>query len=85
MCYSVTISQKYSQVAQVVAYTLNIDLELVSVKPSNNLTAPDGAWSAASVTSEVCAYVSIEMCNDLEQFFLLQSLSDKYSDFQRLY
>jgi hypothetical protein len=46
----------------VVAHTLNIDLELVSIKPSNTLTAPNGMASIASITSEACAYVSIEMC-----------------------
>jgi len=46
----------------VVAHILNIDLELVSVKPSNNLTAPNGMVSGGSIASEACAYVSIEMC-----------------------
>jgi len=49
----------------VVAHTLNIDLEFVSVKPSNNLTAPNGMGSEASITSEACAYVSIELSNTL--------------------
>ena len=48
-----------------VAHTLNIDLELVSVKPSNNLTSPNGIVSGGSIASEACAYVSIEMCNTL--------------------
>jgi hypothetical protein len=48
-----------------VAHTLNIDLELVSVKPSNNLTAPNGMVSGGSLTSEACAYVSVEMCSNL--------------------
>jgi xanthine dehydrogenase/oxidase len=52
----------------VVAHTLNIDLDLVSVKPSNNLTAPNGMVSGGSVTSEVCSYVSIEICSDLVWF-----------------
>jgi xanthine dehydrogenase/oxidase len=55
----------------VVAHTLNIDLELVSVKPSNNLTSPNGMCSAASITSEACAYVSIEMCDNLVLIFWL--------------
>jgi hypothetical protein len=45
----------------VVAHTLNIPLELVSVKPSNNLTAPNGMVTGGSITSEVCAYVSIKL------------------------
>ena len=44
---------------------LNIDLELVSVKPSNNLTSPNGMGTLASITSEACAYVSIEISNTL--------------------
>jgi xanthine dehydrogenase/oxidase len=55
-------------VAQVVAHILNIDLELVSVKPSNNLTSPNGMVSGGSIASEACAYVSIEMCNNLVCF-----------------
>jgi hypothetical protein len=47
----------------VVAHTLNIDLELISVKPSNNLTAPNGMVSGGSLASEACAYVSIELCD----------------------
>jgi xanthine dehydrogenase/oxidase len=49
----------------VVAHILNIDLELVSVKPSNNMTSPNGMVSGFSVTSESCAYVSVEICNNL--------------------
>ena len=54
-----------------VAHTLSIDLELVSVKPSNTLTSPNGMGTAASITSEACAYVSIEMCNNLVFYVLL--------------
>ena len=68
VCYNVMVNPKYLQVAQVVAYTLNIDLELVSVKPSNNLTAPNSMVSGGSITSEVCSYVSIEMCSDFVCF-----------------
>ena len=68
VCGNVTVGPSCSQVAQVVAHTLNIDLELVSVKPSNNLTAPNGMVSGGSLTSEACAYVSIEMCNNLVCF-----------------
>jgi hypothetical protein len=46
----------------VVSHTLNIPLELVAVKPSNNLTSPNGMVSGGSITSEVCAYVSTELC-----------------------
>jgi len=65
----------------VVAHTLNIDLELVSVKPSNNLTAPNGMGTAASITSEACAYVSVEMSNTLVFVCLLGNLVYKSSAF----
>jgi hypothetical protein len=56
---------------------LNIDLELVSVKPSNNLTSPNGMGSAASITSEACAYVSIQMSNTLVFIYVLLNLGVK--------
>jgi hypothetical protein len=77
-----------------VAYTLNIPLELVSVKPSNNLTAPNGMVTGASVTSDACAYVRIELaylfkrminCIDFVLFTLvslLMELTKKYNDLQ---
>lgn len=54
-----------TKVAQVVAYTLNIDFDLVSVKPSNNLTSPNGMASGGSITSEVCAYAAMVCCKEL--------------------
>jgi xanthine dehydrogenase molybdopterin-binding subunit B len=59
------------QVAQAVAYTLGIDLELVSVKPSNNLTAPNNANTAASITSELCTYVCIIISNLQSRFHFM--------------
>ena len=68
-----------------VAYTLNIDLELVSVKPSNNLTSPNGMVSGGSIASEACAYVSIKICSILVCFFTFASYSTeiicKYGSF----
>ncbi|KDR17215.1 hypothetical protein L798_08320, partial [Zootermopsis nevadensis] len=54
-----------TKVAQVVAHTLNIPLELVSVKPSNNVTAPNGMASGGSITSEACAYAAMICCKEL--------------------
>lgn len=73
------------QVAQVVAHTLNIALELVSVKPSNNLTAPNGMVSGGSMTSDACAYVRIQLaylfkgminCIDFVLFMLVSLLME---------
>jgi hypothetical protein len=51
-----------------VARTLGIDLELVCVKPSNNLTSPNNANTFSSITSELCTYVCIVM-NSLNSLF----------------
>ena len=47
------------KVAQVAAHTLGIDLDMVSVKPSNNIIAPNNSVTGGSITSESCAYVNI--------------------------
>lgn len=47
----------WSQVAQVAAHTLGIDLSLVTVKPTNNLTSPNNYVTGGSLASEVNAYV----------------------------
>ncbi|XP_054016678.1 uncharacterized protein LOC128897052 isoform X1 [Hylaeus anthracinus] len=54
-----------TKVAQVAAHTLGIDLSLVTVKPSNNLTAPNGSVTGGSVTSESCAYATMKACQEL--------------------
>lgn len=48
-----------TKVAQTVAYALGIDLHLVNVKPSNNMTGANSFLSGASFTSELCCYVNI--------------------------
>lgn len=45
------------QVAQVCAYILGIDLHLVQVKPTTNLTSPNNNGTGGSVTSESASYV----------------------------
>lgn len=47
-----------TKVAQVCAYALGIPLETVSVKPSNNLVAPNAMFSGGSITSEAVCFVS---------------------------
>ncbi|XP_072742748.1 uncharacterized protein [Anoplolepis gracilipes] len=54
-----------TKVAQVVAYTLGIDLKLVSVKATTNIIAPNNAVTGGSVTSESCAYATIQACKEL--------------------
>lgn len=55
----------HTKVAQVCAYTLGIPLELVSVKPSNTLTAPNGMVTGGSITSESCAFATMQCCKKL--------------------
>lgn len=54
------------QVAQVAAHTLGIDLDMINVKPSNNMAAPNNSVTGGSLTSESCAHVII--------FYILQLL-----------
>ncbi|XP_011882440.1 PREDICTED: xanthine dehydrogenase-like [Vollenhovia emeryi] len=54
-----------TKVAQVAAYTLGIDLELVVVKPSNNLITPNNMVTAASITSDCCTYATIQACKEI--------------------
>jgi len=39
------------------AYTLGIDLELISIKRSNNLATPNNAITGGNITTETCGYV----------------------------
>lgn len=56
-----------TKVAQVAAHTLGIDLSLVTVKASNNLTSPNNIVTGGSVTSESCAYATMMACKELLQ------------------
>jgi hypothetical protein len=76
-----------------VAHILNIPLELVSVKPSNNLTSPNGMVTGGSIASDACAYVRAELaylfkgmtnCVDfvtVHNRFFTDRNKDKYNDF----
>ncbi|XP_008544021.1 uncharacterized protein LOC103568824 isoform X1 [Microplitis demolitor] len=55
----------HTKVAQAAAYTLGIDLEMVNVKPSNNITAPNNTVTGGSVGSESCARATINACKEL--------------------
>jgi len=41
----------------VAAYTLGIDVDLVTVKPSNNIITPNNTVTGGSMASESCGYV----------------------------
>ncbi|OXU29496.1 hypothetical protein TSAR_010099 [Trichomalopsis sarcophagae] len=48
-----------TKVAQVAAYTLGIDMDMIRVKPTNNLTGPNDGASGGSMASDCCASVSV--------------------------
>lgn len=54
-----------TKVAQVCAHTLGVSLDMISVKPSNNLTAPNAVVSGGSIASETCCYATIKACEIL--------------------
>ncbi|CAK9818034.1 Indole-3-acetaldehyde oxidase [Anthophora plagiata] len=54
-----------TKVAQVAAHTLGIDLSMVTVKPTNNLTAPNNAVTGGSIASETCSYATMMACKKL--------------------
>lgn len=56
---------KHFQVVQVAAHILGISIEKISIKPSTNLTAPNGAATGGSTGSESACYVSIVAENSL--------------------
>ncbi|CAL7942348.1 unnamed protein product [Xylocopa violacea] len=56
-----------TKVAQVAAHTLGIDLSLVTVKPTNNLTSPNNYTTGGSITSETCCYATMTACKELLQ------------------
>ncbi|CAG2058957.1 unnamed protein product, partial [Timema podura] len=54
-----------TKVAQVCAHILGIPLEMVSIKPSNTLTAPNGMVTGGSIASEACCYAAMMCCREL--------------------
>ncbi|XP_034939273.1 xanthine dehydrogenase 1-like [Chelonus insularis] len=57
----------HTKVAQVAAYTLGIDLDMINVKPSNNMIAPNNVVTGGSIGSESCAAATIKACEELLQ------------------
>ena len=55
------------QVAQVCARELGVPLELVSVKPNNNLVNPNGVVTGGSVGSEMCCMAARLACDVLKE------------------
>ncbi|KAJ8668983.1 hypothetical protein QAD02_000242 [Eretmocerus hayati] len=55
----------HTKVAQVAAYTLGINLDLVSVKPSSCLTSPNSSVTGGSVGSDACGYATQMACKEL--------------------
>lgn len=54
-----------TKVAQVCAYKFGIPMEKISVKPSNNLVAPNSLPTGGSLTSEGVCFATIKACDIL--------------------
>ncbi|XP_046483350.1 xanthine dehydrogenase/oxidase isoform X2 [Neodiprion pinetum] len=54
-----------TKVAQTAAYILGIDLEMISIKPTTNLTSPNNTVTGGSWTSDSCAYATMMACKEL--------------------
>ncbi|XP_015110494.1 xanthine dehydrogenase [Diachasma alloeum] len=54
-----------TKVAQVAAYTLGIDLDMINVKPTNNLAAPNNTVTGGSISTESAANATITACKEL--------------------
>ncbi len=52
----------HTKVAQLVAHELSIDMDLISMKATNNLVNPNGQFTAASVTTELICEAMLECC-----------------------
>ncbi|XP_014217161.1 xanthine dehydrogenase-like [Copidosoma floridanum] len=52
----------HTKMAQIVASAFNIDLKMVSVKPSNTLISPNSSVTGGSVGSDVCGFATLSAC-----------------------
>ncbi|KAJ8687934.1 hypothetical protein QAD02_023729 [Eretmocerus hayati] len=65
----------HTKAAQVAAYTLGIDISLISVKPSMSVTAPNSSLTGASMGSDTVGYATKMAC--LELVKRLKKVKDK--------
>ncbi|GLV36464.1 Aldehyde oxidase 3 [Carabus blaptoides fortunei] len=56
-----------TKIAQVCAYTLGIPLDMVSIKPSSSLNAPNNFATGGSMTSEAVCYGIIGACKEIQR------------------
>ncbi|KYN05925.1 Xanthine dehydrogenase, partial [Cyphomyrmex costatus] len=54
-----------TKIAQIAAHTLGIDIELISVKQSNNSAAPNMSETGHNVTIDTCGYATIQVCTQI--------------------
>ncbi|XP_018394484.1 PREDICTED: xanthine dehydrogenase/oxidase-like [Cyphomyrmex costatus] len=55
----------HTKIAQVTARTLNIDINKITIKPSNNLMAPNASTTGHSITTENCGYATQQACTQI--------------------
>lgn len=49
-----------TKVIQTVAYVLGIPIDIISIKPTNTLTAPNAIVTGGSIGSEISCFVSLD-------------------------
>ncbi|KYN05924.1 PREDICTED: xanthine dehydrogenase/oxidase-like [Cyphomyrmex costatus] len=54
-----------TKIAQVAAHTLGINIELISIKQSNNLVAINESTTGHNITIETCGYATIQACTQI--------------------
>ena len=58
----------HTKIAQVCAYELGVDLDLVSSKSTNNLLSPNQGPSGGSITSELVSMVNFDLKDTCKLF-----------------
>ncbi|KAG5312463.1 XDH dehydrogenase, partial [Acromyrmex insinuator] len=54
-----------TKIAQMAAQTLDIDIEMISVKGSNNLATPNNSATGHSITEEYCGFATMHACEQI--------------------
>ncbi|GFS12623.1 xanthine dehydrogenase/oxidase [Elysia marginata] len=67
----------YMKVAQAVAYSLQIPLKLVKVRPNQNNVTPNPLWTGGSISSERCVASAMIACEKIKA--QLQPFREKHS------
>ncbi|KAG5332847.1 XDH oxidase, partial [Acromyrmex heyeri] len=64
-----------TKIAQIAAHILDIDIEMISVKGSNNLATPNHSATGHSITEEYCGYATMHACTEI--LYRLKPIKEK--------